>query len=273
MPWAPVATSVAAGLGVVVAGLVIGCVVVCAMKGKWWVAFLGFLIPVVFVATPFCAFLIAKPRSFWARRWYDDYDMMKAEDRFAKKDDPELLERLNAGRDDAAASNSRKRIVVVGGLIALLLVAGGIVAAVTSSSTKAGYTEADKQNILAGCEESKTPNPTLCHCVLAKIDANYSRAEVEALEAGIKRGAPPPRRFTKLSLECHAPKGHWDAESQNQFVSNCSGRKQTFASSCRCIMMKVEADYSAAELEGIESHDARYRARNTKWIAECARRR
>jgi hypothetical protein len=274
MPWAPLASSVAAGSGVVVGGLLIGCSVVCAMKGKWWVAGLGFLFPVVILAWPVCAMLVAKPGSFWARRFYDDYWMMKAEDRFSKHEDPARRDRLDAQKDQAVMS--KKRLAVVAGLVALLVVVGAIVGAVTPSSkqaTNVGYTQADQHNILAGCEEGKTPNPTLCHCVLAKIEANYSVAEVKALEAGIKRGAPTPRRLTKLSLECHAPKGHWDAESQNQFVSNCSGGKQTLASSCRCLVTKVEADYSAAELEAIGSHDARYNARNNKWIAECVRRR
>lgn len=79
----PLASSLAAGLGVVVAGLTIGCIVVCAMKGKWWVAFLGFIFPVVILALPFCAIRLAKPRSFWARHWYDDDEIRKAEQRFS----------------------------------------------------------------------------------------------------------------------------------------------------------------------------------------------
>jgi hypothetical protein len=40
-----IATSLEAGAGVVAAGLVGACVVVCAMKGKWWIAFLPFVFP------------------------------------------------------------------------------------------------------------------------------------------------------------------------------------------------------------------------------------
>lgn len=80
----PLASSLAAGASVVVAGLTIGCIVVCAMKGKWWVAFLGFVFPIVILALPFCAIRLAKPGSFWARHWYDDDEIIKAEQRFSR---------------------------------------------------------------------------------------------------------------------------------------------------------------------------------------------
>jgi hypothetical protein len=50
---------------------------VCAMKGRWgWLLFGLFPVPVLpwFVG----AGLLARPSSFWARRWYDDAKMARA---------------------------------------------------------------------------------------------------------------------------------------------------------------------------------------------------
>jgi|HubBroStandDraft_4_1064222.scaffolds.fasta_scaffold51563_3 hypothetical protein len=52
------------------------------MKGKWW-TLLGWLVPIVMLSWPVCAIRLAKPGSFWARRWYEDDEMMKAEQRFS----------------------------------------------------------------------------------------------------------------------------------------------------------------------------------------------
>jgi hypothetical protein len=137
-------------------------------------------------------------------------------------------------------SKKRKRVAVVGGLLVLLLVAGGIVAALAPTPKKGEYPEADQKSFLAGCEEGKTPDPVLCHCVLAKTEANYSFAAYKALAEELKRGAPDPPRYKKLAVECSSPKGNWDAEAQNRFVSNCSGGKQDLGSSCRCLARKAE---------------------------------
>jgi hypothetical protein len=271
-PWdIPVATSVAAGLGVVIAGLLIGCSVVCAMKGKWWVAGLGWLIPVVALAWPVCAILVAKPGSFWARRWYDDYWMMKAEDRFSKHEDPALRDRLDAQTDEATMS--KKRLAVVAGLIVSLLLIGGIVAAVTPTPKKGEYSEAAQRNFLAGCEAGKTPAPGFCHCVLAKTEAHYSLADLEALEADLKRGAPAPARYKKLAVECESPKGHWDASVQRASIASCEEVKGNEPSWCHCVFAKNQAAYSQAEAEALEqSHNARFEAQVKRYQAECARR-
>jgi hypothetical protein len=105
-------------------------------------------------------------------------------------------------------TRKHKRFTIIGGLVVLLVVAGIIVAVVTPSSkeTPGGYPLAVQQAFLSGCEGGKAaPNPSLCHCLLAKTEANYSVAELKRIEDAQKRGAPPPSRFTQLSLECYAP--------------------------------------------------------------------
>jgi hypothetical protein len=273
-PWgAPLASSVAAGLGVVVGGLVIGCSIVCAMKGKWWVAGLGWVVPGVILAWPVCAFLVAKPGSFWARRWYDDYWMTKAEDRFSKHEDPELRDRLDAHRDEAAMS--KKRIAVVAGLVAVLLVVGGIVAAVTPSSTQE-FRKTFAKTLLSGCEEGKTPAPGFCRCLLAKTETRYSQAELESLEADLKRGASVPSRYRNLVDECASPKGKWDTADQNAVLAGCKEGKANAAALCHCLLVKSEAAYSFAEVDAVEKgQDARLRARFrailNRFAAECVR--
>jgi hypothetical protein len=49
---APPATSVAAGLGLVLGVLFVSCSVVCALKAKWWVAVLGWFIPSFYCRGP-----------------------------------------------------------------------------------------------------------------------------------------------------------------------------------------------------------------------------
>jgi len=109
--------------------------------------------------------------------------------------------------------------------------------------------------------------------LLLKTEANYSTAEIQKLEADEKRGAPPPARFRQLFLECYAPKGNWSVEAQNRFVSSCSRGRLDRASGCRCLVRKVQAEFSGAEVQTAEAtHDARYRSLNSKWSAECFRR-
>jgi hypothetical protein len=258
-----IATSVAAGLGVVVAGLLIGCPVVCAMKGKWWVALLGFVVPVVILAWPVCAVLVAKPGSFWARRFYDDYWMMKAEDRFSKKDDPELQNRLDAAKD-RATGNSRKPIAAIGGLVALLLVAGGIITAVSPTS-RGGYTAADRSSFVVGCEKGEASASVACHCELTKAEAAYHSND-ELISTGSDKRAALARMFS----ECSAPKGKWELVAQNDFVAHCSAGKPSLASECGCVARKVEVAYSGVEVEAAEaSHDARYETLTNKWLSNC----
>jgi hypothetical protein len=172
------------------------------------------------------AFLVAKPGSYWARHWYDDYWMAKAEDRFSKREDPALRDRLDAQQGEATMN--KKRFAVVAGLIAALLVAGGIVGAVVPSSTKLEAPRAVEASFLAGCEEGKTPSPGFCHCVLGRTEAHYSRAELESLEADIKRGAPTPARFKTLVDECASPKGKWDAVDQKALFRRLPTRNRKY---------------------------------------------
>jgi len=76
-------------LGAVVprqAGYVTGCIVgigllvVCWLKGKPGLLFLGFFVPFVWLVA---AIRLAKPTSYWAARWYDGAKMAEAEERFA----------------------------------------------------------------------------------------------------------------------------------------------------------------------------------------------
>jgi len=170
-------------------------------------------------------------------------------------------------------SKKRNRVAVVGGLLVLLLVAGGIVAALAPTPKKGEYPEADQKSFLAGCEEGKTPDPVLCHCVLAKTEANYSFAAYKALAEELKRGAPDPPRFKKLSVECASPKGHWDASAQRASLASCEEVKGNEPSWCHCVFAKNQAAYSQAEAEALEqSHNARFVAQVKRYQTECARR-
>jgi hypothetical protein len=177
-------------------------------------------------------------------------------------------------------SKKRKRFAFVGALIALALLAGGIVAACGASSEKAALSSRKgdfprqvRKSFLAGCEGGKTGNSPLCQCLLVKTEANYTTAEIQKLEADAKRGASAPSRFRQLFLECYAPKGNWTVEAQNRFVSNCSRGRLDRVSGCRCLVRKVEAGYSGAEVQAAEAaHDARYISLKNEWSAECFRR-
>src|SRR5271155_774320 len=66
-------------LGVAVLALILALVVVCATKGKYEAAFIGFFVPVVGLV---CAIRLAQPGSWWARRRYSDSEMARARTRF-----------------------------------------------------------------------------------------------------------------------------------------------------------------------------------------------
>jgi hypothetical protein len=178
-------------------------------------------------------------------------------------------------------SKRRKRFAFVGALIALVLLAGGIVSACGSSSekpalssSKGNFPRQVRNNFLAGCEGGKSGNSSLCQCLLLKTEANYTTAEIQRLEADAKRGVPPPSRFRQLFLECYAPKGNWSVEARNRFVSSCSRGGLYRASVCRCLVRKVEAAYSGAEVQAAQAaHDARLISLKSKWTAECVLRR
>jgi hypothetical protein len=104
----PVASNVAAGFAVAIGVLLVGCSVICAMKGKWWVALLGFIVNVIILVWPICAIRLAKPESFWARRWYDDETTAKARLRFDKSSErrAEKKERMEAWKRSEGRSDS-----------------------------------------------------------------------------------------------------------------------------------------------------------------------
>jgi hypothetical protein len=57
----------------------IGLLVVCWLKGKLGMVFLGFFVPFVWLIG---AIRLAKPASYWAAHWYDQAKMARAERRF-----------------------------------------------------------------------------------------------------------------------------------------------------------------------------------------------
>jgi hypothetical protein len=67
--------------------LLLGVLVLCGLKGKWGFVALGFLMPAFWVIG---AIKIAKPRSWWARRYYGDVAMSDSEQHFvlSKRDRP-----------------------------------------------------------------------------------------------------------------------------------------------------------------------------------------
>ena len=146
----------------------------------------------------------------------------------------------------------------------MLLVAGGIVTAVSPTS-KRGYTAADRNGFLAGCEQGEASASVACHCTLAKAEAVY-HSNNELIKTGGR--APATRR---MFHECSAPKGKWELVEQKEFVAHCSAGKPGIASECACVARRTEAVYSGVELEAAEtSHDTRLEARDRKWLSECA---
>jgi hypothetical protein len=62
--------------------ITLAVIVVCALKGKWGFVALGFALPNLWFIG---AVKIAKPSSFWARRYYGDATMSEAEQHFVVK--------------------------------------------------------------------------------------------------------------------------------------------------------------------------------------------
>ncbi len=70
--------------GYIVSSMVgIGLLLVCWLKGKPGLLFLGFFVPFVWLIA---AIRLAKPNSYWAERWYDAPKMAQAEQRFARSE-------------------------------------------------------------------------------------------------------------------------------------------------------------------------------------------
>jgi hypothetical protein len=57
---------------IVTYAILLGCAVVCAMKGKFGFAALGVFLPIFWIVG---AVRPAKRNSFWASRFYDDFQM------------------------------------------------------------------------------------------------------------------------------------------------------------------------------------------------------
>jgi hypothetical protein len=59
--------------------VVLGFLVVCGMKGKWGFVILGFALPPLWIIG---ALKLAKPTSWWAKRYYGDATMSESEQHF-----------------------------------------------------------------------------------------------------------------------------------------------------------------------------------------------
>jgi hypothetical protein len=66
-------------VGIVIVGLILGLAAICAMKGKWAFAILGLFVNLLLLIG---AIRLAKPGSFWAKRWYDAEKLDRAVQRF-----------------------------------------------------------------------------------------------------------------------------------------------------------------------------------------------
>jgi hypothetical protein len=76
-------TGIYVGGGALLIGF--GLAVVCALKGKWAFALFGLVFGVFWLIG---ATRLAKPRSWWARRIYEDDEIKEAERRFSRKPIP-----------------------------------------------------------------------------------------------------------------------------------------------------------------------------------------
>ena len=61
----------------------IGYVIVCLLKGKIVTGLVGFFVPILGLIG---AIRLAKPESFWAKRWYGEEKLAKAAERNAAVD-------------------------------------------------------------------------------------------------------------------------------------------------------------------------------------------
>jgi hypothetical protein len=68
-------------LGLALIGLLLVLGVICAMKGKWVFSVVGFFSGIFWIIG---ASRLAKPNSFWARRWYEGVEIAEAERRFSR---------------------------------------------------------------------------------------------------------------------------------------------------------------------------------------------
>jgi hypothetical protein len=83
MSWASIATSVAAGVGVlIILALWVSLPVVNALKGKWWFALFALAGGWLGIVG---AIRLAKPHAYWARHWYGEEKMARTMQRFGGK--------------------------------------------------------------------------------------------------------------------------------------------------------------------------------------------
>jgi hypothetical protein len=71
------ASSGVSAIGLLVIAVLLTSLVVSTLKGRPWVL-LGLLFQIILLLAPIVAFRIAKPTSWWARRFYNDAKMLKA---------------------------------------------------------------------------------------------------------------------------------------------------------------------------------------------------
>ena len=67
------------------------------MKGKWWFVLLSIFVPMFFIAIFIGAIRLAKPTSFWARRFYDREKLEQSVQRFlSEEENAEFRERTGS---------------------------------------------------------------------------------------------------------------------------------------------------------------------------------
>ncbi|HEX7610056.1 MAG TPA: hypothetical protein VF380_05220 [Solirubrobacteraceae bacterium] len=63
------------------------------------------------------------------------------------------------------------------------------------------YPAAVRHDILVGCTHGATE--AQCKCVLQKLEAAYTVAQLHAIERGMKADVAPPAAFTRIAAECN----------------------------------------------------------------------
>jgi len=88
-------------IAIVVLVVYAAVLVVSAVKGKWWFTLFSLFIPLFFVAALTGAIRLAKPTSFWARRFYDREQLDESVQRFLSEEEyAEFRERTGASKEE-----------------------------------------------------------------------------------------------------------------------------------------------------------------------------
>ncbi|MGA7434462.1 MAG: hypothetical protein WBW44_02450 [Solirubrobacterales bacterium] len=82
-------------------------VVTCALKGKWWFAGLAVFMPLFFLLAIIGSFRLAKPNSFWARRFYDEDQFDAAVKRFTTAEQYEELRKSRIEKNQGRSGLSQ----------------------------------------------------------------------------------------------------------------------------------------------------------------------